>query len=341
MSPTFVERTKASAAAALLGIRPSLARRLAGAPVEDEATLDANLQLFFRVQAMSGEGSFADQGDVAKARHFYRVASTLILALEEPPVARTEDRELPGPGGAIPVRVYAPAADGPLPVVVYLHGGGFCVGDLETHDPLCRRLARDTHAIVVSVDYRLAPEHPAPAGTEDAIVALRWTVEHAAEIGGDPARVAVAGDSAGACLACVASERVPGVCFQLLFYPVAEPFVRTPSRTRFAEGFGLTAADVEFFSQHHLGRFDPQDPRVAPLRSENLGRCPPTRVVVAGFDVLRDEGRALGAALRRAGVDCTTVTMGSLAHGFAQMTRVASCRDGLEDGIAALRRAFA
>ncbi len=341
MSPTLVERTKAGAAASLLGLRPSLARRLAGKPVVDEHPLDPNLQLLFRVQAMTGEGSFADQGSVEAARHFYRVASTHIFALPEPPVARTWERAIPGPAGSIPLRVYQPESEGPLPLVVYLHGGGFCVGDLETHDPLCRRLARDTDAIVVAVDYRLAPEHPAPAGVEDAIAALGWTVANAAELGGDPARVAVAGDSAGACLACAAAERVEGVCFQLLFYPVAESYAHTESRATFAEGFGLTAADVDYFSAHHLSGFDPEDPRVAPLRSPNLAACPPTRILVAGFDVLRDEGRQLGDALRRAGVDCTTVTMGSLPHGFAQMTRVASCRDGLEDGVAALRRAFA
>ncbi|MEM1418434.1 MAG: alpha/beta hydrolase [Myxococcota bacterium] len=336
---SWLELRRARAGASVLDLRPSLARRLAGPPRVDEAPLDPNLQLLFRVQALAGEGSFADQGGVAEARHFYRVASRHVFALPEPPVAHTADREIPGPGGPIPVRIYRPADTAPLPVIVYLHGGGFCVGDLETHDPLCRRLARDVHALVVSVDYRLAPEHPAPAGVEDAIAALGWVAQHAAELGGDPARVAVAGDSAGACLACVATQEVP-VHFQLLFYPVAESYADTASRARFAEDHGLTRADVEFFSAHHLGGFDPADPRVAPLRSPNLARCPPTRVIVAGFDVLRDEGRALGEALRRAGVDATTVTMGSLAHGFAQMTRVAACRDGLEDGIAALRRAF-
>ncbi len=325
----------------ILTMNPRLARRMAGTPDVDEAPLDPNLQLLLRAKAFTGEGGFAAQGSVAAARRYFRFMSRQLLTRPEPAVADTRDLVVPASPQPIPVRVYRPApAPERLPAIVYFHGGGFCVGDLDTHDALCRRLANGVHALVVSVDYRLAPEHPAPAASEDAEAAARWVLEHAESLGVDAARIAVAGDSAGGNLACVVGSRVEGLCYQLLLYPVVQPGLITPSMTRFAEGYGLDRVDVDFFMSHFLTEVATADPRVAPLRSPELHRCPPTRLMLAGFDVLRDEGRHLGEALRAAGVDVTTVTYGSLTHGFAQMTWSGACRDALDAGVAALRRAL-
>jgi acetyl esterase len=230
--------------------------------------------------------------------------------------------------GSIPVRVYSPDAPLPAPTIVYFHGGGFVIGDLDTHDSLARRLCNDVGAVVVSVDYRLAPEHPFPAGVEDADSAVRWVVAHVSDFGGDPARVAVAGDSAGANLAAVAvqfatADGIP-LAAQLLAYPTTDAGGEYASLTENAEGYFLSRADMEWFFSRYLGMDldDPRarglsaDPRVSPLRAASLAGLPPAIVATAEFDPLRDEGDAYATALAAAGVPVEHRQFPGMIHGF-------------------------
>jgi acetyl esterase len=257
------------------------------------------------------------------------------------PVARVQDRTLPGPSGEIPVRIYAPESRGPLPAIAYFHGGGFVLGGLDTHDGTCRALANAAGAMVVSVDYRLAPEHRFPAAPEDCYAALRFLGERGAEIGADPARLAVAGDSAGGNLAAVTAllareRRGPELRFQLLVYPVADHRFDTPSYRDNAEGYFLTAAMMRWFWSHYLEQPDHgEDPIASPLRAKDLAGLPPALVITAEYDPLRDEGEAYAARLREAGVATELRRYPGQIHGFF------SWSDLLDDGRAAVEHACA
>jgi acetyl esterase len=236
---------------------------------------------------------------------------------------RIEDRSLPGPAGDIPVRVFTPAGDGPFPVVVYFHGGGFVLGDLDTHEAGCRLLSKLSGAIVVSVDYRLAPEHKFPAAVEDCLAATRWAGEHAAELNGDPERLAVAGDSAGGNLATVVALRIrdeggPKLSGQLLIYPVADHYdPGTPSYTSNAEGYFLTREGMKWFLDHYLDAgVEEVHPHAAPLRAGDLSGLPPAYVITAEFDPLRDEGDRYAERLQQAGVDTVHRPCAGMIHGF-------------------------
>jgi acetyl esterase len=245
------------------------------------------------------------------------------------PVGSTEDLTIPAAdGAAIPARVYRPEQAGPAPTVVLLHGGGWVIGDLDTHDNLARSLCRDCAAVVVSVDYRLAPEARFPAAVEDAIAATRWAGEHLAELGGNDV-LAVAGDSAGGNLAAVVAHElrdrpqpgVPALAAQLLIYPATDVLGDYASRTDNGEGYFLDLPTMGWFMEHYVG--DAQeayaDPRVSPLRAESLADLPPAVVVTAEFDPLRDEGEAYADALRAAGVKVEVRRFDGLIHGFIDM----------------------
>ncbi len=239
----------------------------------------------------------------------------------KPPVFQVTDRAA---GDGCPrLRIYRPHGRASAPVLVFFHGGGFVAGDIDTHDALCRALCNCAGAIVVSVDYALAPEHPFPAGLEDCIAAIRWVREHAGEFGGDPDRVALSGDSAGANLAIVSAirlKRTEGHRFRaiLAVYPVTD----APDRARgsYAErgtGFGLTAQAMIWFMDHYLGDAErATDPDVAPLRSTELSGLPPTYVITAEFDPLRDEGIAFAGKLADTGVDVVHAHKEDANHGF-------------------------
>ena len=260
-----------------------------------------------------------------------RAAFDGIAAFGGPPVevAKVENRKIPGPGGEIPIRIYTPqGGSSPRPVIVYYHGGGWVIGTLETHDPLCRHLAKETGAVVVSVDYRLAPEHKFPAGPEDCYAATRWASEHAAEIGADPKRLAVGGDSAGGNLAAAVSLMArdrgkPAIALQLLIYPVTEHGYETASYRENAKGLLLEKDSMVWFWNHYLASpADGQNPYASPLRARDLKGLPPAMVVTAEFDPLRDEGEAYAKRLREAGVTVKTKRYDGLIHGFAMMTGV-------------------
>ncbi|MGP4020285.1 alpha/beta hydrolase [Saccharopolyspora sp. 5N708] len=240
------------------------------------------------------------------------------------PVAKVEDRLIPGPPGVqIPVRIYWPSVGGDaLPVVVYFHGGGWVLGDLESHDGVARALANSTEAIVIAVHYRLAPEHRYPAAAEDCDAATRWAAEHAAELGGDPTRLAVAGDSAGGNLAAVTALRAveqggPRLTFQLLIYPVTDHDFNTESYLDSGPESMLTRGHMMWFWDQYVPEVADRDqPHAAPLRAANLAGLPPAHVLTVGCDPLRTEGQRYAERLQEAGVPTTTQHCPGLFHGF-------------------------
>lgn len=265
----------------------------------------------------------------------------------DPPeaVARIEDRVMPGPAGPIPFRVYVPEGSGPFPVLVYYHGGGWVLCDVSVYDSVCTRLANGAHCLVVSVGYRLAPEHKYPAAAEDAYAALQWVAENAEQLEGDAQRVAVGGDSAGGNLAAVVSlmARDRGArrpVFQLLLYPVTDYSFDTPSYRENAEGLLLTRNDMQWFWGHYLARpEDGSQPYASPLRAADVSGLPPAMVVTAEYDPLRDEGEAYAARLRQAGVDVTLTRYDGLIHAFINHTqRFGKGQQAMADVTGALRR---
>ncbi|WP_157070376.1 alpha/beta hydrolase [Sandaracinus amylolyticus] len=257
------------------------------------------------------------------------------------------DVEIPGVGHSIPVRVYEPGPPTatPRPIVVYFHGGGFCIGSLRSHDGLCSRIARRADCIVVAVEYRLAPEHRFPAAVEDALAAFRWTAEHAHELGGDRHRVAVAGDSAGGNLAAVVAwherGRDPRPCFQLLVYPVTDWAHDTESYRLFAEGFLHEADAMMFFRENYLGgcAVSAADPMASVLHAPCVRGAPRAHVVTAGFDPLRDEGERYARKLEAAGVHVDLQCEESLVHGFFSLGGILhTSRRAIDRAIDALAR---
>jgi acetyl esterase len=235
------------------------------------------------------------------------------------------------PQGAIPLRVYRPAgvpAATALPAYVYFHGGGWVIGDLETHDVLCRQLTAASGASVISVDYRLAPEHKFPAAADDAWAATRWVVAHAGELGLDATRLAVGGDSAGGNLAAVVAlmardAGAPAIALQVLIYPVTDVMRESRSYEDFAEGYMLTRDGMRWFIAHYLtSKGDARDWRVSPLRAPALAGLPPALIVTAGNDPLRDEGEMYAGRLRDAGVMVDYVCYGGMIHGFVGMGKL-------------------
>ena len=261
------------------------------------------------------------------------------------------DRSIPGPAGDIPVRVITPAAGDPHGVLVWFHGGGFVIGDLDTSEGIARPIAADAQCVVVSVDYRLAPEAPAPAAADDCWAALSWVAENLTELGlaaGSP--IAVGGDSAGGNLAAVVAQRAlaeggPELCFQLLVYPVTDLTASSPSVVENGEGYFLTASVMAWFSDQYLsGGVAADDPSVSPFfASDDATRgLPPALVVVAGYDPLRDEGRAYGERLAGLGVMAEVVEYPTMIHGFFSMAAFTPIAiEALNQSAAALSSAIA
>jgi acetyl esterase/lipase len=262
-------------------------------------------------------------------------------------VAGVSNRTIPGPAGDVPVRIYTPAGTPPFPALVYIHGGGWVIGNLDTHDGVCRSLTNGAGCVVVSVDYRLAPEHKFPAATEDAYAATCWVAAHAPSIGADPARIAVGGDSAGgnlsAVVALMARDRgTPRLCYQLLVYPVTDAACDTPSYRDNADGYFLTRDMMRWFWNHYLrSAADGENPYASPLRATNLRGLPPALVMTAEFDPLRDEGETYAARLRQADVPVTLSRYDGMIHGFFGMAgMIDRAKDAVKEAAAALRRAL-
>jgi acetyl esterase len=265
------------------------------------------------------------------------------------PVSKIENRTLPGPGGNLPIRVYTPNENRPLPVLVYFHGGGWVICDLDTHDAICCALADAAGCLVVSVDYRLSPEHKFPAAPEDAYAVVKWLSENAETISGDSTRIAVGGDSAGGNLSAVVSLMArdrggPRLVFQLPIYPVTNlASFDTDSYRDFAKGYMLSKAQMEWFRGHYLAdEKDASLPYASPLLAKDLSGLPPALVITAEFDVLRDEGEAYAERLKQAGVPVRCLRYDGMIHPFFSLGGVLDrTRAAYEEAAAALREAFA
>ena len=292
--------------------------------VIDGNTLDPTLQLMLGgLRAVGLDGLVVDDDAAASRAQMHRMC----VEMPGPQIhVEVEDLVLPGPAGDIAARHYRPPHGGAAPLLVFYHGGGWAIGDLDTHDGLCRLTCRDAGIHVLSIDYRLAPEHPAPAAVEDAYAAFKWAYEHAGELGAAPGHVAVGGDSAGGNLAAVVCHLArddggPAPALQWLLYPRTDFTAQTRSLGLFARGFLLTKRDIDWFESQYLRRssVDRADPRVSPLLAESLSGLAPALIAVAGFDPLRDEGEGYAAALRAAGTPVDLRCMRALTHGFANL----------------------
>jgi acetyl esterase len=312
--------------------------------------LDPQCQALLAAVESMGLPAFADMTPIQTRE---TVMGFTMLMGEPEEVAKVEDRELPGPQGAVPVRIYTPAGagPGPLPVLVWFHLGGFVFGSVEWVDPITRALANRSGCIVVSVDYRLAPEHPYPAARDDAWAAVTWVAEHAAEIGADPGRLAVGGDSAGANLATVTcllarEQGGPAIAFQVLVHPspdcTEEAFAMPSHKENGEGGFLITNADIRRWWSHYLsGGADPRDPYLSPLHAPDLSGLPPALVITAEYDPLRDPGEEYARRLAEAGVPTELRRYDGQIHAFfilpAAIDRARECMDEVGE---ALRKAL-
>jgi acetyl esterase len=287
---------------------------------------------------------------VAEARAAQRASAVALGGAVEPVSGTVDIRAAPSPAGGVPVRIHRPLgapAGQALGGVLYLHGGGWVAGDLDTHDRVCRGLANRSGAAVIAVGYRLAPEHPFPAALEDGLAALAWTRAHAGAIGVDPGRLAVAGDSAGGNLATVIARRdrdaggTPPLILQVLVYPITDGAMDTPSYTANAEGYHLTRAGMGWYWGHYLAGADPLHPDASPLRAADLGGLPPALVLTAEYDPLRDEGEAYADRLRAAGVPVDCRRRAGMVHGFLRWAGAVDDASATLDEIgAAIREAL-
>jgi acetyl esterase len=341
----------------LVALPEPLLRRIVGPRIvsPDGKVLDMEAQLLLRAAEIAGRREPAElgvQGARAEMEHSVAIVDFRPIA------ARVEDRTIPGPRREVPIRIYHPRSRfAPRSVLVYFHGGGFVVGSIAGYDGVCRVLARDAEAIVVSVGYGLAPEERFPAGVEDGVAATRWVIAHAASFGGDPNGVAVGGDSAGGNIAAVVAQELRkdavGPMFQLLVYPATDMTRSLPSHRLFGEGYLLTQRSMDFYLGNYVTEAEKRDPRASPLFASRafagatsfpvpgLEGLPPALVLTAGFDPLRDEGRAYADAMRAAGVDVTYLCVEGSVHGFFSFGGVfVHARRAVEEAARALRNAF-
>jgi acetyl esterase len=266
--------------------------------------------------------------------------------IEPEPVARVENRTIPGPAGEIPVRIYTPQGSGPFPALVFFHGGGWVICNLDTHDGLCRSLANGADCVVVSVDYRLAPEHKFPAAVEDCYAATKWVAENAAQLNVDASHIAVGGDSAGGNLSAVIAQMArdqggPHLVFQLLIYPATDFGMNTPSIEENGTGYFLTKDDMIWFMNHYLNNEeDKTNPIASPLLAKDLSGLPPTLIITAEYDPLRDEGELYGQKLKEAGVPVTISRYEGVIHGFVGSIPSDKGKQAEAEASAALRIAF-
>jgi acetyl esterase/lipase len=314
------------------GLPAGLQRTVLGPPPQlDGQILAKEMQVLLRLAHIARGESESSYGKLTPQQARARIrANAAAVAGPKRPLAAVNDLAIPGPAGTIPARFYEPPGLGieNRPLIVYFHGGGWTIGDLDTCDSVCRFLAATVPATVLSVEYRLAPEHPFPAAVEDAFAAYRWAAVDNSRLGADPARIAVAGDSAGGNLAAAVSllgreDDGPAPAMQALIYPVTDAVGGQRSRDEFASGFLLTKADMDWFEDHYLPpSTDHSDCRVSMLRAPDVAGLPPAYVATAGFDPLRDEGEAYAQRMQDAGVPVTLRRHPGLVHGFANMTAI-------------------
>ncbi|MDE2581711.1 MAG: alpha/beta hydrolase [Rhodospirillales bacterium] len=311
-------------------------------------TLDPDVLLVLEMIRMAGRPPF-EQLSPTEAREAY-MKSRAVLQPEPEAVAETRALSAPGPHGDIPLRLYRPAGAGSaaLPGLVYYHGGGWLLGGLDSHDVVCRRFANAAGCVVVSVDYRMAPEHKFPTSVDDSAAATKFVIEQAERLGIDPNRVAAGGDSAGGNLAAVMAlmardGTLPPLAFQLLIYPATDMTMTTVSSQTVGPGVPLTSATMKWFIDHYMrDDADRIDWRASPIRAASLAGTAPALVLTAAADPLRDEGIAYAQRLEREGVRVTTLHLSDQIHGFLSMGKVVRAADTAIDMMSAvLRRALA
>ena len=314
--------------------------------VVDGQTLDPDVQIMLAARRLAGEPELHELSVEAGRASYRRQFGSLTPPPER--VHHVEDLTLPGPAGEIPARWYSPPpSEEGLPMLVHYHGGGHVTGDPDTCDTASRMVARHGEVAVLSVDYRMGPEHPMPAPFEDALAAFEFAVAQADRFGVDPGRIAVGGDSAGGTLGAAVAQATrdgdgPMPAFQWLLYPGTDASGRTRSYDLCGQGFLLTEPIIDWFRRHHLMGGDPTDLRVSPGRAEDLSGLPPAYIATGGFDPLRDEGEAYAARLTEAGVPCALQRFRSLPHAFANLTGVSrAAHDAMHQAVGALRMGLA
>lgn len=290
---------------------------------------------FLQQLADMGAKPFSSMTPVESRAAFSALSASLPRSTAK--IASAADRKISGPAGEIPLRVYTPEGSGPFPALVYFHGGGFVFGALDDYDHICREICGKVSCVVVSVDYRLAPEHKFPAAPEDCFAATKWVAANAASIGVDANRIAVGGDSAGGNLAAVIAQlardaRGPKLVAQLLVYPVTQAGEPTKSMIDNADGYLLTKADMEYFFNHYVrSAADGKDARCAPMLTQDLSGLPPAWVVTCEFDPLRDEGEAYAAAMAKAGVPVAAKRIDGTIHATWNFFTVLDLGRGMMD----------
>ncbi len=325
-------------------------RRLFGAPPElDGQVVAPDINVVLEMAKLTGEETLTGNLPPEESRAYVRRSARTVSG-PPLPMAQVLEFEFPGPGGNLPARLYVPhgAPPPPRPMIVHFHGGGWMVGDLETNDSACRFLAAHSGVSILSPTYRLAPEHPYPAAVEDAQAAFRWAFALAPELGADPARIAVGGDSAGGNMAagvCIAMRDGDGprAAMQLLIYPATEAIDEAPSRRLFNQGFILTQQDIDVCERAYLpDKSLGYEPLASILRAPDLSGLPPAYVATAGFDPFRDEGEAYAMRMREAGVPVAVRRHPRLIHTFANLTAVSrSARSAMAEAAGALRMGLA
>jgi len=315
----------------------------------DGNTLDSKAQLLCDIVALVRDIPMSEMTPEISRNQLATFAK--LLGGGPTPVGAVENRTIPGPDGDIPVRLYRPAnaGEGPLPILIFYHGGGWIQGDLDVHDEPCRRVANTSGGLVISIDYRLAPEHKFPAGVEDSLAAFRWVRDNAGVIGADVNRIAVGGDSAGGNLSAIVCQQIaaagePGPMFQLLIYPATDSRMETKSFGMFEEGFFLTRERIDWYLELYLNDFEAekQDLRFSPVFAEDVSNQPQALVITAGFDPLRDEGRNYHERLVAAGVNSKYLQYDGMIHAFINMAgTLPQGADALTKSGEALKEAWA
>jgi acetyl esterase len=314
-------RLQIAFARAVVSLPDRVLRILFGAPrtSPDGLRLDLQTQALLALSKATRQPDSPDLGVRGARKYLDRVGPSFDAVATD---VAARDTTVPGATEARRVRVYAPQSAGePSPGLVFFHGGGFVTGSLDSHDRGCRAIASKARIVVVSVDYRLAPEHTFPAAVDDAVAATRWVLANAATFGIDPGATAVGGDSAGGTLAAVVAQTLKNdalrPAFQLLIYPVTDANGGTPSRDYFREGYFLTGRAIDWYLHNYIpDESQYSDPRASPLLARDLSGLPPALVITAGFDPLRDEGRAYADKMRAAGGDVTYLCSEGSMHGF-------------------------
>jgi acetyl esterase len=353
--PAYAARVKAPRSTLLLelvvwmtfyALPGGVRRALAGRPLRMEGqTLDPDMQLLLRLERLTAEGA---TDSPARRRRHQEVAAGLVGGRPSAAVS-VSAMTVPGGQGEVPARLYVPdGLPAGSPLLVFLHGGSWVTGSLDTHEALCRYLALHAGVRVLSIDYRLAPENPFPAAVDDALAAFRYALTHAGELGADPAAVAMGGDSAGANLSAVtayltARAGEPTPAFLLLLYPPCDAVNLARSREQFGRGFLLTEADIEWAMDRYFpSPPDRGDARASTLLADDLSGLPPTYLATAGFDPLRDEGEMYARRLAEAGVPVVLRRHPDLIHGFANMIGISPrCREAVAEAASALRMGLA